>query len=137
MNNVFKDYIYKKEVIKMTKITLEAGIVDRKIISITGKRQLTIPLKFYEKLGLGKEVECFIEKNALVIRPLSQDGGAFSIEILKDLVSQGYSGNELVAKFTEERQNMKIAIGALLTEGNEIATGKKKGASMKDVFGKD
>ena len=32
------------------------------------------------------------------------------------------SGNELVAKFTEERQNMKIAIGALLTEGNEIAT---------------
>ena len=134
---MFKDYIYKKEVIKMTKIALEAGIMDRKIISITGKRQLTIPLKFYEKLGLGKEVECFIEKNALVIRPLSQDDGVFSIEILKDLVSQGYSGNELVAKFTEERQNMKIAIGALLTEGNEIATGKKKGASMKDVFGKD
>ena len=45
------------------------------------------------------------------------------------------SGNELVAKFTEERQNMKIAIGTLLTEGNEIATGK--GASMKDVRGKD
>ncbi|MHB1254524.1 MAG: AbrB/MazE/SpoVT family DNA-binding domain-containing protein [Candidatus Humimicrobiaceae bacterium] len=121
----------------MTKVALEAGIVDRKIISITGKRQLTIPLKFYAKLGLGKEVECFIEKNALVIRPLSQDDGAFSIEILKDLVSQGYSGNELVAKFTEERQNMKIAIGALLTEGNDIVTGKKKGASMKDVFGKD
>jgi len=68
---------------------------------------------------------------------LSQDGGAFSIEILKDLVSQGFSGNELVAKFTEERQNMNTAIEALLTEGNEIATGKKKGASMKDVFGKD
>ena len=41
----------------MTKVALEAGIMDRKIISITGKRQLTIPLKFYEKLGLGKEVE--------------------------------------------------------------------------------
>ena len=68
---------------------------------------------------------------------MSQDSGVFSIEILKDLVSQGYSGNELVAKFTEERQNMNIAIGALLTEGNEIATGKKKGASMKDVFEKD
>ena len=111
--------------------------MDRKIISITGKRQLTIPPKFYEKLGLGKEVECFIEKNALVIRPLSQDDGIFSIEILKDLVSQGYSGNELVAKFAEERQNMNIAIGALLTDAKEIATGKKKGALMKDVFGKD
>jgi len=32
---------------------------------------------------------------------------------------------------------MNIAIGALLTEGNEIATGKKIGVSMKDVFGKD
>ena len=121
----------------MTKVAFKAGIMDRKIISITGKRQLTIPLKFYEKLGLGKEVECFIEKNALVIRSLSQDDGVFSIEILKDLVSQGFSGNELIAKFTEERQNMNTAIEALLTEGNEITTGKKKGVSMKDVFGKD
>jgi hypothetical protein len=121
----------------MTKVASGVGIADRKIISITGKRQITIPLNFYKKLRLGKEAECFIEKNALVIRPLSQDDGAFSIEILKDLVSQGYSGNELVEKFVQERQNMKIAIDALLTEGNDIATGKKKGASMKDIFGKD
>jgi len=121
----------------MTKVALNDCVLERKIISITGKRQITIPLKFYEKLGLGKDVECFIEKNALVIRPLSQDDGAFSIEILKDLVSQGYSGNELVSKFEEERQNMNSAIGELLKEGNEIATGKKKGASMKDVFGRD
>ena len=114
-----------------------SGIADRKIISITGKRQLTIPLKFYEKLGLGKEVECFIEKYGLVIRPLPQDDGAFSVEILKDLVSRGYSGNELVSKFTEERQNITSAIGAVLEEGNEIVAGKKKGASMKDVFGKE
>ena len=121
----------------MTQVASELGIKDKKIISITGKRQITIPLKFYEKLGLGKEVECFIEKNALVICPLMQDDGEFSIEILKNLVSQGYSGNELVVKFKEERQNIKIAIEALLTEGNEISTGKKRGASMKDVFGKD
>lgn len=121
----------------MMKIALGAGVMDRKIISITGKRQLTIPLKFYEKLGLGKEVECFIEKNALVIRPLSQDDNAFAVEILKDLLSQGYSGNELIAKFTEESQNMKAEIAELLKEGNEIAAGKKKGASMKDIFGKD
>jgi hypothetical protein len=121
----------------MIKAASDVGILDRKIISITGKRQLTIPLKFYVKLGLGKEVECFIEKNALVIRSLSKDDGAFSVEILKDLVSQGYSGTELIEKFTEESQNMKTAIGALLTEGGEIASGKKKGASMKDIFGKE
>jgi bifunctional DNA-binding transcriptional regulator/antitoxin component of YhaV-PrlF toxin-antitoxin module len=121
----------------MTEAALKSGLIDRKIINITGKRQLTIPLKFYEKLGLSKQVECFIEKNTLVIRPFPQDDSAFSIEILKDLVSQGYSGNELIAKFTEERQNINGAIGALLTEGNVIAAGKKKGASMKEIFGKD
>jgi len=36
----------------MTKAALGTGAMDRKIISITGKRQITIPLKFYEKLGL-------------------------------------------------------------------------------------
>jgi hypothetical protein len=121
----------------MIKVTSDVGIPDRKIISITGKRQLTIPLKFYEKLGMGKEVECFIEKNALVIRSLSKDDVAFSVEILKDLVSQGYGGTELVEKFTEESKNIKTAIGALLAEGEEIAAGKKKGASMKDIFGKE
>ncbi len=121
----------------MTNVTSGDGITDRKIISITGKRQITIPLKFYKKLGLGKEVECFIEKNALIIRSLSQNDGSFSVEILKDLVAQGYNGTELVKKFTEESQNIKIATGMLLAEGNDIAAGKKKGASMKDVFGKD
>jgi hypothetical protein len=32
---------------------------------------------------------------------------------------------------------MQVAIGALLREGKEIATGKKKSASMQDIFGKD
>ncbi|MBN2073826.1 MAG: AbrB/MazE/SpoVT family DNA-binding domain-containing protein [Actinobacteria bacterium] len=121
----------------MAKNEFNAGVLDRKIINITGKRQITIPKKFYKNLGLGKEAECFIEKNALVIRPLYQNGEAFSVEILKDLVSEGYSGDELVARFTEERQKMKAAIGDLIKEGNDIAAGKKKGASMEDVFGKD
>jgi hypothetical protein len=98
---------------------------------------MTIPKKFYEKLGFGKEVECFIEKNTQVIRPLLLDEGAFSVEILRDLISKGYSGEELVKKFSAESKRMKAAIKELIKEGKDIAEGKKKGASVKDIFGKD
>ena len=36
---------------------MENAIVERKIVNVTGKRQVTIPLKFCDKLGFGKEKE--------------------------------------------------------------------------------
>jgi len=35
------------------------------------------------------------------------------MEILKDLVSQGFSGNELLDKFAEQRKKIKKAIDIL------------------------
>jgi len=51
--------------------SLENSVLDRKIINITGKRQVTIPLKYYEKLRFGKEIECILTEDAIVLRPLS------------------------------------------------------------------
>lgn len=34
---------------------------DRKVIRISNKRQITIPLKYYETLDLGQEVECVLD----------------------------------------------------------------------------
>jgi len=87
-----------------------SAAIDRKIINVTGKRQVTIPLKFYEKLSFGKEVECLLTEDAIVMRPLSSSGDNFVMEILRDLVAQGYSGEELLAKFTEQSENIKNAI---------------------------
>jgi len=116
---------------------METAATERKIINVTGKRQVTIPLKFYEKLRFGKEVECFLTDDAVVLRPLAASDDSFTMEILKDLVSQGYGGDELLAKFSEQRANIKKAIGALIDEADEIAGGKRKGASTKDIFGED
>jgi bifunctional DNA-binding transcriptional regulator/antitoxin component of YhaV-PrlF toxin-antitoxin module len=115
----------------------ERGNMERKIISVSPKRQITIPLKLYKRLNLGNEVECYVENGALVIRPVPSDTGEFSLEILKDLVDQGYSGDELVRKFAEQSDNLKKAIGRMLDEADEIASGKRKGASVSDVFGKE
>ncbi|MCL1875022.1 MAG: AbrB/MazE/SpoVT family DNA-binding domain-containing protein [Synergistaceae bacterium] len=115
----------------------ESSVKERKIINVTGKRQVTIPLKFYEKLRFGKEVECFLTDDAIVLRPLSNSDDGFTMEILKDLVSQGYKGDELITKFEEERANIKKAISLLIDEADEIAAGKRKSATTKDIFGEE
>jgi bifunctional DNA-binding transcriptional regulator/antitoxin component of YhaV-PrlF toxin-antitoxin module len=60
---------------------MERSAMERKIISVTGKRQITIPLKFYEKLHFGKEVECFLANDAVVLRPLSNSDDHFTLYI--------------------------------------------------------
>lgn len=113
------------------------NIMDRKIISVTGKRQVTIPLKFYEQLNFGKEVECFLTEDSIVLRPFSHSDDSFTMEILRDLVSQGLQGDELLAKFAELHQNIKKAVEIMIVEADEIALGKRKSATTKDIFGED
>jgi bifunctional DNA-binding transcriptional regulator/antitoxin component of YhaV-PrlF toxin-antitoxin module len=116
---------------------LENAMIERKIIKITSKRQVTIPLKFYERLRFGKEVECVLTDDAIVLRPLSNQDDGFTMEILTDLVSQGYGGEELLVKFAEMRQGINKAIGTLIDEADEIAMGKRKGATTADIFGEE
>lgn len=110
---------------------------ERKIINVTGKRQITIPLKFYEKLRFGREIECFLTDDAVVLRPLTAANDSFTMEILKDLVSQGYSGDELLVKFAEWQVGIRNAISVLVEESDEIAAGERDGATTEDIFGED
>lgn len=116
---------------------MESSAMERKIINITGKRQITIPQKFYERLRFGKEVECVMTDNAIILRPLTSSDDGFTMEILKDLISQGYNGDELLAKFAEQRANINMAISALINEADDIAEGKLKGAATEELFGED
>jgi len=88
----------------------------------------------YNHLNLGSEVECTLEDDAIVIRPLHREASEFSVEILKDLVSQGYSGDELVKQFEIQSKNIKKVVSNMLEEANAIATGKKKAATFDDIF---
>ena len=91
----------------MNATLMERDNMERKIISVSKKRQITIPLKYYKHLGLDNEVECTLEDGAIVIRPLNRDSGEFSVEILKDLISQGYSGDELVKNLKPKAKILK------------------------------
>lgn len=78
-----------------------------KRVTISGKRQLTIPVKYYETLGFASDAECILLDSGLFIRPLHLESQDFAEEILADLISQGFSGNELLSKFKEQKKKVR------------------------------
>ncbi len=121
---------------KMAGSVVRGSSMERKIISVSGKRQVTIPQKYFEMLGFGNEAECILQNNAIVIRPIRENTGSeFSEQILADLIAQGFSGQELLARFKEGSKKIAPAMNKLIDEADDIANGTKKGATMEDIFG--
>lgn len=111
--------------------------LDKKNIAVTAKRQITIPLKFFKALHIGKEVECILHKDELILRPLKERQDDFSEYILQDLIAEGYSGQELLNEFKRRKANIRPAVSKMLQDAREVAEGKQKGYTIADVFGDD
>lgn len=111
------------------------SIIDKKIISISSKRQLTIPLKYYEALGFKKEAECIVRGNELIIRPVKANiGGEFAEEILADLIDKGLSGDELLTEFKKMQAKIRPAVEAMLTDAHAVAHNEGESYSYEDIF---
>lgn len=122
----------------MVKATLEkdSAKVNRKILSISSKWQITIPQKFYQLLGFGDKAECVVRDNALIIRPVKiVFGEDFAEQILTELISQGLSGKELLNEFKKKQKQIRPALEAMLLDAKRVAEGEEKYASYDDVFG--
>ncbi len=109
--------------------------VFKKRISVSRKRQITIPIEFYNSVGIDKEVECYVQNNAIVIRPVRESGGEFDEQILADLIAQGLSGQELLDKFKETRRQVRPAVERLLEKARLAAQGQASSDSYEGVFG--
>lgn len=110
--------------------------MEMKKVSISTKRQITIPQKFFTMLGFDTEAECVVRGNELVIRPARiNSGGEFAEQILTDLIAQGYSGEELLNRFKKAQKKVRPAVEAMLAEAEQIADSKAEYAAYEDVFG--
>lgn len=110
--------------------------MNRKILSISSKRQITIPQKFYQTLGFGDEAECVMRGSELIIRPVKTvSGGEFAEQILAELILEGLSGEELLSKFKEKQAQVRPAVEAMLSDAEEVAEGNGEFATYDDVFG--
>ncbi|MBS4022870.1 MAG: AbrB/MazE/SpoVT family DNA-binding domain-containing protein [Dethiobacter sp.] len=104
--------------------------------NISPKRQVTIPQVFYEGLGFEKEVEFVRRGNELILRPVRDDMD-FSKEILKDLVAQGLSGQELINEFEAVKSKIRPAVEMMLEDAKTVAK-KRKGTGdtkTQELFG--
>ncbi|MCL4416504.1 MAG: AbrB/MazE/SpoVT family DNA-binding domain-containing protein [Actinobacteria bacterium] len=107
----------------------------KKRISVSRKRQITIPIEFFNSIGIDKEVDCYIQNNAIVIRPVHENIGEFDEQILADLISQGLSGQELLARFKQVRHQIRPTVENMLNEAHLAAEGKALFSTYEDVFG--
>jgi bifunctional DNA-binding transcriptional regulator/antitoxin component of YhaV-PrlF toxin-antitoxin module len=107
---------------------------NKKTISISEKRQITIPKKFFDALGFNSEAECVLRGNELIIRPVKENNGDFAAEILADLVEQGYSGEELVRQFKIKQKKVRPAVERMIEEADRVAEGKGEYYGLEDVF---
>jgi bifunctional DNA-binding transcriptional regulator/antitoxin component of YhaV-PrlF toxin-antitoxin module len=116
----------------------ERGVtkMNRKVVSISSKRQITIPQKFYQTLGFGDEAECVMRGNELVIRPVrTVSDGEFAEQILAELIAEGLSGEALLSRFKEKQAKIRPAVEAMLFDAEKAADGKGDFATYDDVFG--
>lgn len=107
----------------------------QKRVTISSKRQFTIPQKFYIDLGFDKDAICTMGDGFLVIQPArKEDSGEFAEQILTELIVEGFSGQELLDEFRKRQAKIRPAIDALLKEAKEIAQGNSDYYTYDDVF---
>lgn len=112
--------------------------MEKKRVSISAKRQITLPQKFFAALGFSNEAECYIRNDEIVIRPVKQEaGGEFAEQILADLISQGYSGDELLSRFKTEQRKVRPAVLKMIEDAENVASGKGDSLSFDEVFGSE
>ena len=121
-----------------TAVTKGAGSMDIKKVSISTKRQITIPQKFFTLLGFDDEAECVVRGNELVIRPVrNNSGGEFAEQILADLIAEGLNGDELLKKFKETQKKVRPAIEEMLEDASKAAMSDSGFETYSDVFGSE
>ena len=93
-------------------------------VKISSKRQITIPSKFYEAGGFDEYALCTWTENGLLLQPLKVNDEDNSVTILRQLVAEGYEGDELVDK-NEEILNKIVSIKHKLQKAeDDIAEGR-------------
>lgn len=115
--------------------SMEGILMDAKpkVISVSKGRQITLPIQYYHELGITDEVECLLREDEIVIRPVRR-GDDFSVEILKDLVRQGYSGDELLSEFQRLRAGIRPAVKQMLHEAHQAAKKINHGSSPEGML---
>ena len=111
------------------------SVPEQKRVTITSKRQFTIPQKFYTELGFDKEAICIRGEDMLIIRPADHvPKGEFAEQILAELIAEGYSGQKLLEEFKARQAKIKPAVHSILEAAKQAAQGVGEYSTYEDIF---
>jgi bifunctional DNA-binding transcriptional regulator/antitoxin component of YhaV-PrlF toxin-antitoxin module len=111
--------------------------IERKIIRVSDKRQITIPQRFYDRLGFEKDAVCYIDGDSIIIKPIARSGREFSEFILADLIKEGLEGDALLDEFIRRQAQVRPAVERLIADAEQAAASLQNHTSVADVFGED
>ncbi len=108
---------------------------NQKRVTISSKRQFTIPQKFFTELGFDREADCIMGEGMLILRPVSSaSGGDFAEQILAELIAEGYSGEELLKEFKLRQSKIRPAVKAMIEAAKDAVNGIGEYYSYSDIF---
>lgn len=120
------------ELIKMEKMSVKP-----KRISVSGKRQITIPMEYYKALGIENEVECIMKNNCIVIRAVKQDDNEISERILQDIIKEGYKQEDILKEFRKRKAKVRPAIEEMILEADKVAEEQENYTVLEDLFSEE
>ena len=122
----------------MKTLEMEKYIMKPKRISVSSKRQITIPIEYCKELNITNEVECIIKDNSIIIRPvINTSQNNFADLILEDLIKEGYKGMELLEKFKERNKQIEDGINKITEEADKVAEDEAPYYTLEDTFKED
>lgn len=112
---------------------------EQKRVTISSKRQFTIPQKFFVDLGFDREAVCTKGDGMLIIQPVENrsGGGEFAEQILTDLIAEGFSGQELLDEFKSRQAKVRPAVESILEAARAVAHGEGEYSTYEDIFGSE
>lgn len=120
------------ELIKMEKMSVKP-----KRISVSEKRQITIPMEYYKALGIENEVECIMKNNCIIIRAVKQDDNEISERILQDIIKEGYKQEDILKEFRKRKAKVRPAIEQMILEADKVAEEEENYTVLEDLFSEE
>lgn len=88
-------------------------VIEKKEITVTGKRQITIPKKYYEFLNIGESLEALLTADGIFLKPIKKSETTMYKDDVKSIVlkaiSEGHSQDKL-AEVIAQRVAKKIKV---------------------------
>lgn len=102
----------------------------KKRVAVSKQRQITLPKAFCDELGVSDEIFIEFTGNRIVIKPITNDDD-FSTEILNELVTEGFEGQQLIQEFEHRKSQIRSAFSKYLEEEGP----KAREVSDDEMFG--